>query len=63
MKFHIYKDKKKEWRWKLVARNKNILADSGEGYKDYSTCKRAIFSIMRRAADCDIYNEEIKLFV
>lgn len=33
MKFHIYRDKKREWRWRLKARNGRIIADSGEGYK------------------------------
>ena len=32
-KFQIYKDKKGEWRWRLVARNGRIVADSAEGYK------------------------------
>lgn len=35
-KIEYYKDKKKEWRWRVVARNGNILADSGEGYKNKS---------------------------
>ncbi len=33
MKFHLYRDEKKEWRWRLVARNGRIIADSGEGSK------------------------------
>jgi uncharacterized protein YegP (UPF0339 family) len=32
MKFIIYKDRKKQFRWRLVAKNGNIIADSGEGY-------------------------------
>ena len=32
MKFHIYQDKRGEWRWRLKARNGRIVADSGEGY-------------------------------
>jgi uncharacterized protein YegP (UPF0339 family) len=28
----IYRDKKGEWRWQLVATNGRILADSGESY-------------------------------
>lgn len=34
MKFLIYKDVKGEWRWKLTATNGNVIADSGEGYKN-----------------------------
>jgi len=41
-KLHIYKDKKGEFRWKLVARNKRIVADSGEGYKRVSTMMKTI---------------------
>jgi uncharacterized protein YegP (UPF0339 family) len=29
----IYKDRKGEWRWRFVAPNGRVLADSGEGYK------------------------------
>ena len=28
----IYQDKAKEWRWRLVHLNGNILADSAQGY-------------------------------
>lgn len=33
MTFEIYRDNNGEWRWRLVARNRRIIADSGEGYK------------------------------
>ncbi len=36
-RLHVYKDKKGEFRWRLVARNKRIVADSGEGYKRVSS--------------------------
>jgi uncharacterized protein YegP (UPF0339 family) len=29
----FYKDKKGEYRWRMVAKNGRIIADSGEGYK------------------------------
>ena len=32
LRFEVYKDKRMEWRWRLVHRNSNILADSAEGY-------------------------------
>ena len=32
MKIHLYRDKRLLWRWRVVARNGRILADSGEGY-------------------------------
>ena len=39
MTYVYYKDAKGEWRWKLVASNGRILADSGEGYKTEAECK------------------------
>ena len=41
-KLQIYKDKKKEFRWRLIARNNRIIADSGEGYKGYKTIFKTI---------------------
>jgi len=39
-KLEIYRDAKREWRWRLRAANGRIVADSGEGYR-------------RRAAVCE----------
>jgi uncharacterized protein len=44
-KFEVYKDKKGEWRWKFKASNGDILADSGEGYKNKSDCEAGIESV------------------
>lgn len=41
MKVYIYKDIKKEWRWRVVSRKK-IVADSGEGYKNKSHCRKMV---------------------
>jgi uncharacterized protein YegP (UPF0339 family) len=35
----VFKDEANEWRWRVVAANGNILADSGEGYKNKEDCK------------------------
>ncbi len=29
----VYRDRRREWRWRLKASNGRILADSGEGYR------------------------------
>lgn len=47
MKFVIYKDRSGEWRWRLVARNGRIVADSGEGYTRRRSAVRAANSVLR----------------
>ena len=42
MKFETYVDSRIEWRWRLKADNGKIIADSGEGYKNYTDCLHAI---------------------
>lgn len=37
----VYEDDAGEWRWRLIAPNGQILADSGEGYSRRSDAKRA----------------------
>jgi uncharacterized protein YegP (UPF0339 family) len=49
MKFEIYKDAQKLWRWKLVAANGEILA-SGEGYTRKRTCMAAIALVQSSAS-------------
>jgi uncharacterized protein YegP (UPF0339 family) len=50
MKFEIYEDKRGEYRWRLIATNAKILADSGEGYNDVNECKIAVERIRGGAA-------------
>jgi uncharacterized protein YegP (UPF0339 family) len=44
-KFEVYEDKKKEWRFRIVASNGRIIADSGEGYHNKKDCLENIESI------------------
>jgi uncharacterized protein YegP (UPF0339 family) len=39
-KLEIYKDTKKEYRWRMKARNGKIVADGSEGYKNKSKLKK-----------------------
>lgn len=39
--YRIYQDAAGEWRWRLVAVNGKIVADSGEGYTRASDAERA----------------------
>lgn len=46
LKFKVYKDSTGEWRWNLiVSNNGNIVADSGESYKNRKDCYAAIDTI------------------
>ncbi len=46
MKFQLYLDRHKEWRWRLYAKNGRKIADSGEGYKRRGHAKRMIEKII-----------------
>lgn len=39
MRLHYYKDKRGKWRWRLIAANGHILADSGQGYVRLDHCE------------------------
>ena len=40
--FQVYEDAAGEWRWRLVAGNERVIAESGEGYRDRRDCLHAI---------------------
>ncbi len=40
--FVKYRDTVHQWRWRLVASNNKIVANSGEGYWNESDCDHAI---------------------
>jgi uncharacterized protein YegP (UPF0339 family) len=56
--FEIYRCINGEWRWRVRARNKKILADSGEGYKRYSG---ALKSALRLVLYCGAPMPIVKL--
>jgi uncharacterized protein YegP (UPF0339 family) len=49
MTYVYYKDSKGEWRWRLVASNGRIIADSGEGYKNEQDCLDDIDRVKKSA--------------
>lgn len=51
MKFQIYKDKKGETRWRLLADNNRIVAVSGEGYKNKTDARDAIELVKRAGVE------------
>lgn len=54
MKFYVYKDKKGEFRWRLVSKNKRIVCDSGEGYKRRAGALKAIERVKNQAAYAEV---------
>lgn len=47
-KFELYKDKKGEYRWKLIAANGQTIA-VGEGYTTKESAKNGIESVKKNA--------------
>ncbi len=58
-KFEIYLDKKGEFRFRLKAKNGQIIA-TGEGYKAKASCKNGIESIKKNAVDAKVVEVEDK---
>ena len=52
-KFEVYKDKAGEFRFRLKAKNGEIIA-TGEGYKAKASCLNGIESIRKNAVDSEI---------
>lgn len=40
-RFKVYQDKSGQWRWRLLAANNRIIADSAEGYASKRNAERA----------------------
>lgn len=56
--FELFQDSAGEWRWRLVASNGNIVADSGEGYSSKQGAKRGIESVKRIASDAPVRTDD-----
>ena len=56
-KYEVYVDKAGEFRFRLKARNGEIIA-TGEGYKAKASCLNGIESIKKNAPDAEIVKEE-----
>lgn len=53
-RFEVFQDTAGEWRWRLVASNGHIIADSGEGYQSKQGVKRGIESVKQQANQADV---------
>lgn len=55
-KFQIYKDRKGEFRWKLLADNNQVIA-TGEGYASKAGCKNGIDSVKKNAPKAEVEDQ------
>lgn len=51
MRFEVYRDKAGEYRWRLLAVNGQIAADSGEGYTRREDAHRAVATLLKGLGD------------
>lgn len=56
-KFEVYKDKKGEFRFRLKARNGQVIA-TGEGYSKLDSCLKGVESVKKNAKDAKITEEK-----
>jgi uncharacterized protein YegP (UPF0339 family) len=52
--FEVYRDESDAWRWRLVHRNGNILADSGQGYTTKAAARKGVRSVKNNAAGAPV---------
>lgn len=57
MRFILYRDRKGEFRWRLLAANGRVIADSAEGYKRRRSRDKAIKLIRLGASSATIVPE------
>ncbi|HYW12587.1 MAG TPA: DUF1508 domain-containing protein [Longimicrobium sp.] len=55
MEYCTYEDNNGEWRWRLKAENGEIIADSGEGYKNKPDCLAGI-ALVKGSKDAPVKN-------
>ena len=51
MHLHIFKDKRKEWRWSAIAPNNKAVAGGGEGYKNRKSMMKNLVVFLTNAAE------------
>lgn len=61
MRFELY-EAKDGWRWRLIASNGRIVADSGEAYHSQGNARRALKAVRKAITDADtIVQQGIKV--
>jgi uncharacterized protein YegP (UPF0339 family) len=52
--FEVYKDKADEFRWRLRTTNQQVIANSGQGYKEKRSCLAGIESVKHNAPVAEV---------
>jgi uncharacterized protein YegP (UPF0339 family) len=60
--FEVYADRANKYRWRLVAQNGEIVADSGEGYGSESDAREAVSRVQSAAADARVPRYDVEHF-
>jgi len=60
--FQVYEDAADEWRWRLVAANGEIVADSGEGYVSRRNAREAAERVQAYTPDADVLDVDDAAF-
>ena len=47
MKFVVYRDRQRDWRWRIQARNNRIVGDSAEGYRNKAHALAMVEAILK----------------
>lgn len=58
--FELYRDKGKEYRWRLKAANGRIMADSGEGYTNKADCSAGIEWVKQNAPGAKVDDQTVE---
>jgi uncharacterized protein YegP (UPF0339 family) len=62
LKFEVYEDAAKEFRWRLKAGNGEILATAGQGYKAKADCMKGVERLKTEAdkLNFEVYEDNAK---
>jgi uncharacterized protein YegP (UPF0339 family) len=55
MAYYVYRDSQGQWRWRLVAGNREIIAVSSEGYVSKQNCLHAI-DLVKSSSSAPVYD-------
>ena len=57
--FYVYRDAKKQWRWRFRASNGEIIAVSSESYVRREDCEHGIELIKREGPKAPVIRERV----